>query len=336
MFYAVMPEVYERHLMGCEVWDLWPWQIQLLQEQEQLNTPSSSSSSSSSSSPPCQEGDAASTGSDGPATSSASAINATSITTDSEDDQEVTLSGPHSTYWPLLPHVAPPLPHVHNGSAGHVSCQLPPVSADQLHLALERVCLNVQLSTSYAGASLQLLVLLLLRADPALRLAFLQGPQGGLLLAALQLYGCGRTPLHEVVESAEPGLAPEGRMRWLCSEGVGLEGLEEVLFPIGTYSVLSAAAASALVLTWLLMHACKEDACGDSRDGISSSSIGGSNSRSSSSSSSEVNGSCAQDAAWTPGPVVRFGPVNESPGELNRCMVGLLPEGWACIWGVCL
>jgi hypothetical protein len=258
--YLGLPGAYEGHLVEAEVWDLLPWQIELLQalaEKEQRALCNSSSSNDNNSS---NMGSPAFTASS-PTNSSATMAAAT--------------TGPGSNspappwlgeaFWPLLPYAAPwPYDRASSSSihasgtstrpAAGASCQLPPVSADQLRLALERVCLNVHLCTRDAHTSLMLMVLLLLRADPALRLAFLQGPQGGLLMAALQLYGRGTWPLQLVVNAISPGLAPAGSDGWLGSEGAGLEGLQDLLAPTSSRCSLGAASTAAVALSWLLLQ----------------------------------------------------------------------------------
>lgn len=170
--------------------------------------------------------------------------------------------------------------------------QLPPVSASQLKLVLERVCLNVQLSTYFCNNSLLLLALLLLRADPALRLWFLQGPQGSLLLAALQLYGCGRTPLHDSVEGVESWLAPKGCIGPYSSQGLGMKGLLDAIGHAPACEVTPAAPAAGLALSWLLLQL--QDSMGSS---CTSSSGSGSHSSSCRSSSS---------VDWVPGNMISF------------------------------
>jgi hypothetical protein len=192
-------------------------------------------------------------------------------------------------------------------------------------MALERVCLNVQLSNLYASISLQLLVLLLLRADPALRLAFMQGPQGGLLLAALQLFGCGRTPLHAVVARLEPGLVGGGGFGWLCSQGLGLDGVQEVMaLTDNNYTSLPEASTACLALSWLLLQpqeeagtSCDSSTVGGSGNACyhgSNSHPGSSGSSSSSVGSGTVSGSCQPGSAWSLGPLVRFGSLGHGSG----------------------
>jgi hypothetical protein len=323
-YYVRLPEAYELHLLGCEVWDLWPWQLKLLQEYQQQHTltiptattatTTTTTSSSSRDQALADHGRLAdsSTATSNPGTSSST-----------QESHGVTLPGLHSALWPLLPHtVSPMLPHHRSsadsssdsscdhgrgattgdgGQVAAVSTHLPPVSADQLHLALERVCLNVQLSTYHGNNSLQLLVLLLVRADPALRLAFLQGPQGGLLLAALQLYGCGRTALHAAVAAIQPELVQDSGMGWLCSQGLGMKGLREVLFHDTTLDTLPHASTAVLALSWLLLRP------KDSREGSDGSS-------SSSSSSCTASGIISSTIAWSPGPLVRFGSEEDAAG----------------------
>jgi hypothetical protein len=298
-WYAYVSAAYEVHLMGCELWDLWPWLLDLLEprpqqqpEQQQQQQQAITSSSSST-------------------------------------WREVTCPGQDHSFWPLVPHAVPTLLRCQGSSSsggcssgGHKcvsNCQPTPVSASQLSLVLERVCLNVQLSTYRSTASLNLLVLLLLRADPALRLAFLQGPQGGLLLAALQLYACGRTPLHEAVAGVQPGLVPEGLLGWACSPGVGLKGLQEVMASTPPYGLMPAPQTAGLVLSWLLLQLGGSPAGGNSGSysNSHSSGSGGGRHESSSSSSSTVK-SCSASrppvVAWAPGPLVRFGEVAQCVG----------------------
>jgi hypothetical protein len=320
--YLTVPAAYESLLVESEVWDLWPWQIKVLQDfadnqQQQQQQQCTLSNSNSSSIDGLEPG----------SPTSSPPTTATSATTSSSSNSSIGLG---HTCWPLLPYAAP----MHGGStssngggdhstantcpAAEASCQLPPVSAEQLHLALERVCLNVQLCTVSADTSLQLLVLLLLRADPALRLAFLQGPQGGLLLAALQLYGCGSGLLRLVVETMCPGLG--GGDGWLCSKGVGLQGLQEVLARATSHSCLEAAPTTELVLSWLLLQpsgtgAGSNHQCPSPSTSTSSSSTPSGTNSSSSFSSSGTSSWAQLQPDFAPGPVVRFGAP--SLGELR-------------------
>jgi hypothetical protein len=73
---------------------------------------------------------------------------------------------------------------------------LPPVTRQQLQLVVSAV---VQADWEALHKALLLLVLLLQRADPGLRAAFLNGPEASLLLVTLVTWGC-----HD--ESSAPGI----------------------------------------------------------------------------------------------------------------------------------
>jgi hypothetical protein len=153
----------------------------------------------------------------------------------------------------LLPRALPLLPGSSSKWPASPSCQMPPVTLKLMQLALEQVCLAVEWSPQDARSSLMLMVLQLLRAEPALRLAFLQGPWGGLLLAALQLYACGRTRLHREVEAAVPGLAPLGPvgMPGVSSTG-GMGLLTTSMF--GDTTVLNVTDSAALLLSFVYLE----------------------------------------------------------------------------------
>jgi hypothetical protein len=346
-----LPGAYTLHLVVSEMWDLWPWQLEMLQQQQQQEQQQQQQQEQQQ-----QQQQQDSHLLDHDAQRQTAASNTHDAVANSHRSRWVTMLGPAGAFWPLLPHVMSSVlqsidsnsgssssgsgsrdssiasrTNVSSSAAAETSCQLPPVSADQLHLALERVCLNVQLSTYPGGLSLLLLVLLLLRAEPALRLAFLQGPQGGLLLAALQLYGCGRTALHDAVEEMEPGMAAEGTNGWLCSKDVGLEGVRSLLFPASTYNILPQTSTAGLALSWLLLQA-QGIPEGGSR---SSRSSGGSGSSSGSSSSSSAASAISQTGiAWSPGPLMRFGTTEDGLGRSRRVAAHVLPHvipGTTCV-----
>jgi hypothetical protein len=76
-------------------------------------------------------------------------------------------------------------------TCGSLACHLctppPPVTLQQLRMLLEVVCLSHSEGTPQAGQAPVLLALLLQRADPGVRAAFLNSEDGTRLLAALQL-----------------------------------------------------------------------------------------------------------------------------------------------------
>jgi hypothetical protein len=312
--YPQLAGAYAVYLLGCELWDLWPWLLELLQpggQQQQQEEQQQQDSYAAG-----RQGHNVKDALPQPTPDTSQVHKAISSTIKWCKD---TLPAPPDTLWPLLPHAVPPLlcgQGGHSSSGGsaigshgcpssqQVSSQLPPVSAYQLHQALELVCLNVQLSTFACMSSLQLLVLLLLRADPALRLRFMQGPQGGLLLAALQLFGCGRTPLHEAVAVVAPGLAPKGRIALVCSQGVGVKGLLNMMAPARACSAVPAASAAGLALSWLLLY--PQDSKGDSNSRLSID-IGshGTSGHNTSSDSHHLG------LPLVPGPLVYFGGVSD-------------------------
>jgi hypothetical protein len=166
------------------------------------------------------------------------------------------LPGTVGVQFPILPQAMPLLEGYTSSSSSSRSVpaaperRLAPVSDLQLQLVLERVCLNVQLAPMQAGSSFLLLALLLLRADLAQRLQFLQGPQGGLLLAALQQYSCS-SPCGSL---GLPGLPAGGRHPgWVLSSATGSAGLLETVRG-GLPKHLRAADAAGLMLHMLLLE----------------------------------------------------------------------------------
>jgi hypothetical protein len=212
------------------------------------------------------------------------------------------------------------------------------VKQQQLQLALEQVCVTVELSPQDTRSGLLLLVLLLLRAEPPLRLAFLQGPWGGLLLAALQLYACGRTPLHEALEAAVPGLAADQSCGLVVSQQIGGEGLVEGFRPHSVSTFLSTEGSAAWLLNWLLLQpqgscdvtstsessSSSVSACSRSINATSSSKGRSSPSRSTCVSPHNSSGSSSRplgcgpldpDTSWRATPVVQCGLAGCKAGE---------------------
>jgi hypothetical protein len=119
---------------------------------------------------------------------------------------------------------------------------------------LEQACLAVEVSPQDTRSSLLLLVLLLLRAELPQRLAFLQGPWGGLLLAALQLYACGRTPLHEALQRVQPSLAPDLVTGMVISDDPGQRGFLQILDCNVGQPVMEPAASAWRLLCWTVLQ----------------------------------------------------------------------------------
>jgi hypothetical protein len=93
--------------------------------------------------------------------------------------------------YPLTPALVAP------GCVPPPQCPLPPVTRQQLQLVLG---LLVNTGGRTFSTAAVLLVLLLQRADPGLRAAFLNGPEASLLLVTLVTWGChpGEWGVHEV------------------------------------------------------------------------------------------------------------------------------------------
>jgi hypothetical protein len=342
-------------LMATEVWELWPWQLDVMdhfeqqqeqqdslyQQQQQFDMDVQRLLENQQLSPQAQEGsgseDWESACSGTPASSSRSeSLQGTSSSTTTATNSHTPSLPTSSTcaaqglasstaagvsrstnassrrvhprryinnpmMWPLLPHA---LPRLASSSSSRFPvpppCQLAPVTQQQLQLALERVCVTVEMAPQDARSSLLLLVLLLLRAELPQRLAFLQGPWGGLLLAALQLYACDRTPLHDAVHIVQPSLAPDYNIGLYMSNEAGKEGFLELLRrgpqPLILYPVWTA--------WWLLTCTVlqPEDGWDPATGGSSSSS----------------NSTCdTQPPAshWRPRPLLQFGVPGDDAGE---------------------
>jgi hypothetical protein len=209
-------------------------------------------------------------------------------------------------FLPLLPQALALLP---SGLPAAPTCPLPPVTQQQLQLALERVCATVGLSPQDTRSSMTLLVLLLLRAEPTMRLAFLQGPTGGLLLAALQQYACGRTWLHAGVEAAVPGLAPPDHIGALLSRNAGTLGLLDTFAPSVRFQVMDLATSAGLLLSWLLLQPLD-----DLHGPRSNSSMPAGSNSSSSGRKGAVSG--PQAGVWTAGPSLLYSLSCNAAGEV--------------------
>jgi hypothetical protein len=332
--FHVMARQCEQRLLALELWHLLPWQLEVLQQQHQLKDEQEQS----------QRPQAGSSSGDRPPGSSSS-------NSWHKPDMVFTVT------WPLLPQAMLRLKG--NSSSGNSSssssnsnsrqlpppptCQLPPVTQQQLQVALERVCVTVQLSPQDTRSSLLLLVLLLLRAELPQRLAFLQGPWGGLLLAALQLFARGRTPLHDAVAAVDSALKLEGDMGWYVSRIPGFLGFAEVLYSIGAPVGGALGTTAGCALSWLLLQ--PKGTVDVGSDHSSSSSIerhvgssevsGTSNTGSSSSSSSSTGRSGSSTAAaadtcpgtgefWAPGPWVHFGTAKPPTGAVTGSLAVMM------------
>jgi hypothetical protein len=164
----------------------------------------------------------------------------------------------------------------------------------------------VELSPEHTCFGLLLLALLLLRADLPQRLAFLQGPWGGLLLAALQLYACGRTPLHEALQGVEPELLRRSSWGWWHGSD-GSEGLVEILGRDDPRQHVQPSSVAARWLSWLLLQPVGSSVC----CGGNSSNSSSSSSSSSGSSSGVPNGTNSSGEAWKPAPMLQLGSRGE-------------------------
>jgi hypothetical protein len=386
----------ELAMVVSEVWDLWPWQLQLIKDQLQLpeqqkryqrackevvpdeqkvragqgpiiltkwpqwglqEQPLQVSSSSSSSSSGGGNGGSSSGGSSNtppeasssvsqqptetatpaaPASSNSSGNCMGDSSSSSSSSGGSSCPSPRLIPWPLLPSAVPLLRRLGTSSsaAAPPECQLPPVVLRQLCLVLERVCLTVDLAPQYARNSLMLMVLLLLRADLALRLQFLHSPQGGLLMAALQLYGCGKTPVYDAMGAEKFGMNITNMFGLFLSSLPGEEGVAQAVSTRLATSLLCEAASTGVILNWLLLQpkdVGKEVSCSSSAQGMDGPSssrdsscpgdgdAGDSSSSSTpaanSSSSSISGGSDAQGMTWFPAPIVYFGTPLDRSGE---------------------
>jgi hypothetical protein len=265
----------DQQLVAAELWDLWPWQLEMLQKLEQLEqqqqgtgTPhqtiregvqhggqhgARSNSSSSNSAAPSSCSSSATTVT---RATNSNAFSSSSASTNCCGCDDIALAVERHVLLPLLPSTLQMLLLARGSSQWQAppTCQLPPVTQQQLQLALERVCLTVELSPQDARSSIMLLVLLLLRAELPQRLAFLQGPWGGLLLAALQQYGRGRTPLHVGVNAVVPGLAPSSGMGMRLSRKLGVQGLLDSQKDDVSSRVIVTADSVSMMLMWLLLQ----------------------------------------------------------------------------------
>jgi hypothetical protein len=305
----------EQRLLAAELWDLGPWQMQVLQRHKHLQQEHTQ-----------QQEAARSTGARGASSSSSSRVH-------------------HNTEmyylvsWPLLPPALPLLRSSYISTSrlpAPPKSQQPPVTQQQLQLALELVCVTVELSPQDTRSSLMLLVLLLLRAELPQRLAFLQGPWGGLLLAALQLYACDRLPLHVAVEAAAPGLAPEEDMAWRVSCVAGDMGFAEMLLPLLGRSSTATGSSAGWALSWLLLQPQDSGGAIPKPSSSSSSSSGSTTTASTSSSSSTIiitststggsNAGSGEEELWQLGAWVHLGrgdPPAGAPtptGQLLECL----------------
>jgi hypothetical protein len=198
----------------------------------------------------------------------------------------------------------------------------------------------VDIAPQYARNSLMLMVLLLLRAAPALRLQFLHSPQSGLFLAALQLYGCGQTPVYDAMGAQKFGMNITNMFGFFLSSLPGKEGVRQACSNRLATSLLTEAASTGLILSWLLLvpkgssqsSSCssseklvdgpgsRESSCtnGGAAGGSSSSSgssDSGSRTAAADSSSSSSSSSSAQDMTWFPAPVIYYGSPLDRSGE---------------------
>jgi hypothetical protein len=335
----------ELGLLASEVWDLLPWQLDVLGQHEQLQQEFA------------QQLQAARRTTTGlPKSSSSSGDSGGSSSSSSGDWHRPDMV--YSVSWPLLPQAWPLLQASSSSSSSSGSssrlrepptAQLPRVTQQQLQLALERVCSTAELSPINTGNSLLLLVLLLLRAEPPQRLAFLQGPWGGLLLAALQLYARGQVPLHFVLQRVEQSGVPHEYTGWHISRTPGFEGFAEMLSPLGGADKSAQGATAGWALSWLLLQPkdavqAKPVHSSSSSSSSSTANRGDSTSSSSSSSSSTANRGDSSSAGstgpaqgtslsledfWQPGTWVHFGTAATPAGGQQliawQCFVHLGP-----------
>jgi hypothetical protein len=120
----------------------------------------------------------------------------------------------------------------------------PPVTLQQLRLVLEVVCLTCQENTQPALQAPVLLALLLQRAAPGVRAAFLNSADGTRLLVALQQMGT----------KMEPGLL-DPQQTWSFNDHSGaLTGLTEMLGQTGPPWLVFAMARAGCILAWSLLQ----------------------------------------------------------------------------------
>jgi hypothetical protein len=266
-----------QRLIAAELWELWPWQLEVSQQLKQLleeEAPPPLPQQQQQWQSLYQWSSMVPAGVSNPPNTAASSTTGSNSSSSSRQAPEGDLV--QDVVQPLLPQ-AMPLLHASSSSRSRhwpapPACQLPPVTQQQLQLALEYVCVTAELSPHDTRSGLMLLALLLLRAELPQRLAFLQGPWGGLLLAALQLYACDRMPLHEALQAAVPGLAADHSFGLLMSEHTGAEGLLEVLTPHSVSRILCTETSAAWLLHWLLLQPQSSDSATDTSDSTSSSS----------------------------------------------------------------
>jgi hypothetical protein len=206
-----------RALLRSEVWWLWPWQLQVLEAAAAMaaasvgvegqeagpsaatTSPASTaagaagtstqatvacdagrSSSHHTSSKPRSEGSGSKGAGSSSTSSSSSSFGKARVWLKqhwADDDHRRSGSIPY----PLTPALVAP------GCVPHPQCPLPPVTRQQLQLVLGLLVGDGGYTFTWAAL---LLVLLLQRADPGLRAAFLNGPEASLLLVTLVTWGC--------------------------------------------------------------------------------------------------------------------------------------------------
>jgi hypothetical protein len=258
-----------QRLIAAELWDLWPWQLEVSQQLKQLEQEQKQQDIAG----------CASTSKTIPISMCYHLGSSSSSSSSSGSSQQLRASVGVGVVTPLLPQVMPLLATNSSSSSSQSpappTCQLPPVTQQQLQLALEWVCVTVELSPQETRSGLLLLMLLLLRAEPSQRLAFLNGPCGGLLLAALQLYACDRMPLHGMLEAIVPGLAVNYPLGFLATELTGAEGFVEALTPGVQSHIVRAESSAVWILDWILLQ---PRGCGDTAACLDSSSSSSSSS----------------------------------------------------------
>jgi hypothetical protein len=143
--------------------------------------------------------------------------------------------------YPLTPALVAP------GCVAHPQCPLPPVTRQQLQLVLSLLVGTG--GESFSTAAL-LLVLLLQRADPGLRAAFLNGPEASLLLVTLVTWGChpGEWGVHEVPSQLG---TTDGDTSW---EGAVRNGLDLMQNKDMSVACFSHPASAALLLVYCYLE----------------------------------------------------------------------------------
>jgi hypothetical protein len=155
-----------RSLLVAELWQLWPWQMKLL---EAAAVAEAADATAEAEAGQVVEGQQEAV----PAARAAGGVQEVHAATAS-----IAIGSGSSLPFPFVPRVL-------LGSSSPAS--LPPVTRQQLQLVLQVL---VQADAVRFGAASLLLVLLLQRADPGLRAAFLNGPEASLLLVTLVNWGC--------------------------------------------------------------------------------------------------------------------------------------------------